>query len=320
MGKFNDLTGQKFGRLTVIKRAEDHIQPSGKSVVRWECKCSCNKHSIILVESRKLRSGEVNSCGCIKEEEKLARLFEVNKNNNGCLMKIVEYNNADDVVVEFQDEYKTRVRTKYGAFKNGEVRNPYHKSECGVGIIGNKYPIRVNGKIIKEYKAWHNMLERCFKSRNRTYENVTCCNEWLLYENFYEWIHSQDNFDRWLIGDRWEVDKDIIIKGNKIYSPETCCLVPHNINCLFLRKEASRGELPIGVSLPKNRSKYLAHISNNNGTSYIGYYETVYEAFQAYKEHKENLIKQIAQDEYSKNNITKRCYEAMMKYEVEITD
>lgn len=320
MGKFNDLTGQKFGRLTAICRAEDHIQPSGKSVVRWKCECSCNKHSIIIVESRKLTGGEIDSCGCIKEEKKLVRLFETNKNNDGCLMKIVEYNNASDIIVEFQDEYKTRVHTKYGAFKNGAVRNPYHISECNVGIIGNKYPIRVNGKIIKEYKTWHNMLERCFKKKDRTYENVSCCDEWLLYENFYEWIHSQENFEKWLNGDRWEVDKDILVKGNKIYSPSTCCLVPHSVNCLFLRKESQRGYFPIGVSLPKNRNKYLTHVSYNGKTSYIGYYETIQDAFQAYKKNKENLIKKIAKEEYLKNNITKQCYESMIKYEVEITD
>ena len=276
-------------------------------------------HSIIIVEGRKLSSGEVNSCGCIREEEKHARIGETNKNKDGCLMKIIEYNKADDIVVEFQDKYKTKVRTRYTAFKSGSIRNPYHTSVYGIGIIGNKYPIRKNGIIMKEYRAWHCMMSRCFTKTFHTYEDVTCCNEWLLYENFYEWLHSQENFDKWSVGERWEVDKDILIKGNKIYSPETCVLVPHSINSLFVKKTSNRCDLPIGVSLPKGRNKYLAH-GNDNGGLYLGFYDTIDEAFFAYKQHKESKIKQVAKEEFDSGNITEKCYNAMINYEVEITD
>ena len=168
------------------------------------------------------------------------------------------------------------------------------------------------------------MLQRCYDNIYRrtrpTYQDVTCCNEWLLYENFYEWLHLQENFGKWLNGEKWELDKDILVKGNKIYSPETCCLVPHNVNCLFLKSDASRGNLPIGVH--KNRNAYECSCRDplTDKDGYIGQSHTIEEAFQIYKNYKENLIKQIAQIEYDKKNITKECYDAMMRYEVEITD
>lgn len=193
----------------------------------------------------------------------------------------------------------------------------------GVGIVGTKYLTKINYKHLKEYDAWTNMLKRCFsekfKSQRPTYKDTTCCNEWLLYENFYEWLHSQENFDKWLNGS-FTLEKDIIVKGNKVYSPETCCLVPQNVNKLFTKRDATRGDLLIGVS--KRKDKFITKCCNpiTNKRDFLGAYDTQEEAFNVYKIYKEKIIKQIAQEEYDKGNITKKCYEAMMKYEVEITD
>ena len=240
-------------------------------------------------------------------------------------MKIIEYNGNHNIVVEFQDKYQARVHTNYKCFSLGETKNPYCPSVCGVGITGNKYPTRINNKKSKEYAVWTDMLLRCFDDRTKekrpTYRDVVCCDEWLLFDNFYEWLHSQPNFDKWYNGDRWEIDKDILFKGNKIYSPKTCCLTPNNVNQLFVKGNAARGELPIGVW--KFRNKYYAQCRNtlnNNEQERLGGYSTFEQAFHAYKTFKENIIKQVAKIEYDKNSITKECYEAMLNYQVEITD
>lgn len=259
-------------------------------------------------------NGKVNNPPIKTGEQKL--------NNQGCLMKIIEYNNARSIVVEFQDKYKARVHTAYSCFTSGGVRNPYYPSVYNIGIIGNKYKIRNNNQITKEYQVWNSMLQRCYdpklKEKNPTYKNVTCCDEWLLYENFYNWLHSQENFEQWLNGNRWDLDKDILIKGNKVYSPEACCLVPHNINVLFTKRNT--GEFPIGVAKHKNRFRAFCDNQFMNKRVYLGSYVTPEEAFRAYKQYKENHIKQVAQNEYNKGTITKKCYEAIMSYEVEITD
>ena len=253
-----------------------------------------------------------------------SRIGEERLNNQGCLMKVVQYNANKDIIIEFQDEYKARVHTQYGLFLRGKVRNPYYPDLFGIGMTGNKNPIKSEVKIIKEYSSWRCMIERCFsnkfKEKHPTYLNATCCKEWLLYVIFYVWLHSQPNFDKWLNGSQWNIDKDILIKGNKIYSPETCCLVPDNVNKLFTKCDKVRGKYPIGVH--RVRDKFAAYCQNPliNKRVHLGYHATSIKGFQAYKKYKEKLIKQVAQIEYQNGNITKKCYNAMLKYEVEITD
>lgn len=251
------------------------------------------------------------------------RLGEENINHQGCLMKVIKYNRVDDIVVEFQDEHKGKVHTQYKSFIKGNVKNPYYPMVLGIGMIGSKYPSKINNKETGEYQAWKGMIYRCFdkntKDRQPTYKDVTCCKEWLCFENFYEWLHTQENFDKW-DNDKWTVDKDILVKGNKMYSPETCCLVPNIVNGLFVLKGNYRGDLPIGVK--RSHKSFMARCSNPiiGVREYLGSYGTPLEAFVAYKKYKENLIKQVAEMEYNKDNITKICYDALIKYEVEITD
>lgn len=97
-------------------------------------------------------------------------------------------------------------------------------------------------------------------------------------------------------------------------------MIPQNVNCLFLKRESERGKYPIGVQYTE--SGYLAKCRNpflDKGVE-LGYYSTPASAFEVYKKYKENIIKQVAEVEYSNGNITKECYNAMMNYEVEITD
>ena len=260
---------------------------------------------------------------------KFERIGTVRNNNQGYPMKCVEYIDSKHIVVEFQDEFKERHNATWQQFLHGEIKNNSKNNASngliyGVGIRDDKYPISLNGKKVKEYVLWNKMLERCYSpkvsERNPTYINTRCSKEFLLYSSFYDWLHLQDNWEYLIDNDiKFNLDKDILIKGNKVYSPETCCLVPQNVNSLFIKRDASRGDFPIGVS--KRRSKYCAQWSNNKGQKLrIDGIETPEKAFQIYKREKENVIKQVAQEEYDKGTIIKACYEAMMKYEVEITD
>lgn len=250
---------------------------------------------------------------------------ETKYNNQGCLMKIIEYNNSTDIFVEFQDENKTIVNTQYCNFKSGSIKNPYYPSVYGIGITGIKYPRSKNCKVTREYDTWIHMLQRSIdnkcKERQPSYGVVSCCEEWLNYETFYEWLHSQSNFDKWYSGKRWALDKDILNKGNKIYSPENCCLIPQNVNCLFLKREAERGKYPIGVSYRKDGFLASCHNPFTNKREELGYYSTPENAFYfGYKPYKEDIIKKVAEIEFDKGNITEKCYNAMMNYEVEIDD
>jgi hypothetical protein len=116
-----------------------------------------------------------------------------------------------------------------------------------------------------------------------------------------------------------EVDKDILHKGNKVYSSDNCIFAPKSINNLFINAKASRGDLPIGIDRAKNGTFRVRVRKMDKGRqSIIGYYDNIVEAFEVYKENKEKLIKETAYK--YKDKIPKKLYEAMMNWVVEYDD
>ena len=249
------------------------------------------------------------------------RTGEENVNNKGTLMKIIKYKNKRNIVVEFQDEYKARVSTQYNNFKIGNVKNPYDKNEYGGYVGEGKYKIWENKKATKSYTCWTNILKRCYDpyilNKYPTYIDCYVCDEWLCFQNFAKW-HEENYYE--VENCKMNLDKDILVKGNKIYSPETCIFVPNKINILFTKSDKARGEYPIGVSYCKGNNKLSATSNDGYKKVYLGYFplNRPFQAFTVYKNFKENHIKQVA-DEY-KDLIPKKLYEAMYKYEVEIND
>ena len=259
------------------------------------------------------------------EKQKQERIGEENCNLYGTLMRIIEYNDSKDIIVEFQDKYKVKVHTGYGNFKKGEVKNPYDKTVHGVGYIGEgKYKVSINGKNTIAYKVWFSMIQRCYDpyylDKHPTYRDCIVCKEWHCFQNFTQWY--EENYYE-CNDEQMELDKDILIKGNKIYSPETCIFVPHRINSLFTKSNAKRGNCLIGVCFHKRDRIYESNCSvlDKKGSKrgiYLGRFKNEIDAFIAYKQFKENYIKQVA-DEYKKLIPTK-LYEALYKYEVKIND
>jgi len=188
----------------------------------------------------------------------------------------------------------------------------------GVGVndwVGNTW---VGGKPIREYQLWQNMLERCFdqklKQKHPTYEGVTCSKEWLSMTKFIEDVSQMEGYG--LKG--WALDKDILQKGNKLYSKDTCCFVPQEVNLLLTKSDRIRGEWPVGVSFHKATGKFGANININGKTKYLGLFTTPEEAFFAYKAAKEAYIKVVAQK--WQHLIDERVFQALMTYEVTIND
>lgn len=257
-------------------------------------------------------------------EKKIDRLGETMIMNCGAEATIIKYNKTDDVIVEFK-KYNEKVHCAYREFKNGSVKSNYEPIILNKGYIGvGKYNSYTNGKISIQYDFWRSMLRRCyennFKEKHETYKEAVVCDEWLNFQNFAEWFdvnyYTVDN-------ERMQLDKDILHKGNKIYSPENCVFVPQNINKLFCKCDKSRGEYPIGVDFNKQSNKFRARCSvYKNGTNksiHLGKYNSPEDAFyKGYKPFKEKYIKQVA-EEY-KNQIPKELYDALYKYKVEITD
>lgn len=246
-----------------------------------------------------------------------SRIGEVSKTKYGSKMEIVKYNNKDDIWVRF--EQGNLVHTRYRVFCNGKVKNVFDKSVLGVGYLGEgNYKVTIKNKTTPQYRAWSSMLQRCycvkFLLKNLTYKDCSVSEEWHNFQNFAKW-HDENYYQ--VESEIMCLDKDILKKGNKIYSSETCAYVPKSINSLFVKNDVNRSSLSIGVRIDK--SKYSARCRIGRGeTIQIGTFDTSMEAFQAYKTFKEKLIKKNA-DKY-KDKIPTRIYEAMLNYKVEIDD
>ena len=243
---------------------------------------------------------------------------KVYKSKSSGDFKILKYTNNRNVEIQFlKTGYEATVELVQ--VKRGNVKDPYSPSVYGVGILGTKYPSTINGIHTKEYKLWQNMLVRCYsdssKKRRPTYEGCEVSDNFKNYEYFYEWCHKQIGFSN----KDWHLDKDLLVKGNKVYSETTCVFLPNEVNSLLTKRTASRGEHLIGVSWHKRDKAFRARVNKNKGKSeHLGLFKTEIEAFNAYKKAKEAFIKEQANK--WKGQIDDRAYNALMNYTVEITD
>ena len=243
---------------------------------------------------------------------------KVCKSLNSGDFKILKYNDARNVEIQF---LKTgfEALVELGNIKSGKVKDPYLPSVYGEGILGTKYLPSINGVNTKEYVLWKNMLERCysdiFKKKRPTYEGCKVSDNFLYYEYFYEWCHKQIGFNN----KGWQMDKDLLIKGNKVYSEDSCIFLPREINQLLVKCTASRGKYLIGVCWCNTKKAFVARVSKNKGKQeFLGYFNTELEAFNAYKQAKESFVKEQANK--WKSQIDDRAYNALMNYTVNIND
>jgi hypothetical protein len=243
---------------------------------------------------------------------------ELNTTKEGCVIEIINHKSWDNVTVLFHETNNTS-NCSYQAFKNGTIKNRMKKSVNNVACIGNT-KTWCNGKFKNSYSTWSRMIDRCYNEKiiksYKSYRDCFVCDEWLCFENFEKWY--DDNFYT-IKNERMCLDKDILIKNNKIYSPETCCFVPTYINTLIINAKESRGNLPVGVALVKGSSnRYYSYISKKGKQKKLCYSNTKEDAFNKYKEEKERYIKTVANS--YKNFIPKKLYDAMYNYKIDIND
>ena len=168
----------------------------------------------------------------------------------------------------------------------------------GVGVNDATYvvcPIN-DGKrsMCPYYLSWRNMLMRCYDTKyhmkHPTYVGCTVTQEWFTFSNFRLWMEKQD----------WQgkqLDKDILVPGNRIYSPSQCVFVDRELNLFLTDNAARRGNHPIGVSFHIGKRKFIS--SCNNPTTkkpeHIGYFNCENEAHKAWLKRKHELACQLAE-------------------------
>lgn len=169
-------------------------------------------------------------------------MLDINKiytSNNYGQFKVVSYRSWNDITIEFIDT-KSRIKTYSHDITKGNVKDRMRPSVYGVGYLGcGEYNTKTN-----PYSFWLSMIRRCYsptqQKTNPTYKDCTVCDEWLNFQNFAIWF--DDNYINGL-----HLDKDIKIKGNKIYSPDACAFVTRNDNNIKAQAKDYMVIDPLGV-------------------------------------------------------------------------
>lgn len=184
---------------------------------------------------------------------------------------------------------------------------------CGKGINDCINGTSINGKHTKCYSLWKAMLERCYNKKHLkrypTYEVCTVCDEWLLFSNFKKWFDK--NYK-----EGYHLDKDILVQGNKIYSPNTCAFIPAHINTIICDSSSKRGEYKIGVTWCRYHNKFSAHAKIKKREKFLGYYKDEESAFNAYKKAKSAEIRRVAKESFNRNEINKDVYMALLRFKI----
>jgi hypothetical protein len=166
---------------------------------------------------------------------RLYKIGETSTTTEGYTIKIINISEIKrEYLVEFQDKYMAKKSVQYDTFLKGNVKNPYFKSVFGVGMTGEVSTIDKNKNTKISYRIWKLMLERCYDKKcllkNPSYSSCSVCDEWLRYDNFEKW-YDKNYYN--CKGEKTHIDKDILYKDNKIYSPNTCIFVPSILNINF---------------------------------------------------------------------------------------
>ena len=326
-----NLLGQVFGSLTAIEELDHNIVNGNiRKGHYYRCSCKCGGESIVAAGH--LRRSVRECVKCPTNNLKLELEGKVFSTKQYGDFKVLRYTDSRNIDIQFiETGYVTTSHIK--EVRTGHIKDPIRPSVHGVGYVGigpHRCTIAESSRINSPaYEIWSGMIKRCYsentkvRSKTKSYRGVTVCKEWHNFQNFAEWCYKQEGFSsKDEKGKSYHIDKDILVRGNKIYSPETCCFVPRAINNLLILKSRYRGELPIGVSKCFSKRaksfKYIGLVNINGVQKNVGRYDTPEDAFKAYKEAKESYVKEVA--ERYKSSISIRAYNELLKYEVSIDD
>lgn len=249
---------------------------------------------------------------CNTEKIKAGAIYPTNFNGD---IQIVEYIHATNVIVKFLDcKHQHKVKTTTYYIKKGVVKNPYRRTLFGVGYIGvGKYSTKGSPEEKAAYGCWSDMIRRCYYERELirypTYRGCSVCPEWQCFQVFAEWYINHPFF-----GLGYHLDKDVLVRGNKVYSPSTCTLLPESLNIMLCDSRAARGKYPVGVSWHKRDENFSCNARIGSKPKYLGNFATAEEASAKYVIYKEAFVKESANA--WRGRIEEKAYEAFMDWTV----
>lgn len=238
---------------------------------------------------------------------------QVRSTKEGGSFTVIEFHSAINVIIRHNDKHGHIAKVSASQVRSGNIRNPYYPTLHGVAYMGvGEHKAKIKGKHVQTYSIWSGAVMRCYcpvrLAKRPSYEGCTLSNDWLCYQNFAEWYVSHESY-----GLGYELDKDLLFKGNKVYSAETCCLLPREINLLIRDSRTKESDLPIGV-LKSPNGNFTANVKYKGNDNYLGTFITLEEASSAYTGYKEQLVKEVALE--WKGKIEPRAFDALMNWTV----
>lgn len=294
--KYVAEVGGRFGKLPYIFNMEQEIW---KDVVGFEGYYEVSSYGRIYgVKTQR-----------ILKQKKVGNILTVYLSKNG---KDNHYSVSQLVAQSFVENPQNYKKVKHidGNIENNKAENLIWVQNViyGIGIIDIE---NIDYNHDASYIAWKGMIWRCYSkkcSKRQWYKDCYVCKEWLIYSNFKKWFDEQSEYQ-----DGYCLDKDILVKGNKVYSPDTCCFVPQIINVSILLISGNKYNLPNGVSFDKTRNRYIGHGTHCKRK----YFNNPDEAYAYFKEKKEKYIKAIATKYYNEHKISKRVYESLLNFSID---
>ncbi len=306
---FNNLKNGKV-KKPFNRVGERHITNDGENTIITEyfnsknCTIRFDDGTIYKnINYTSLKNGSIRKNKC--------RLGRTYTSNRGYTAKIINYIAFNNCTIQFEDGFILE-NVSHASLRKGSFTNPYYPSVEGIGYLGvGKYVAAIDSKHTPAYNVWTGILERCYSlcksDKFPTYKGCSISKEWECFQNFAQWY--EENHKQHMTG--WHLDKDILFKGNKLYSAETCCFVPSAINGVITQR-IKIGKYAQGVR--KTGNKFSAELTKNGIYTYLGVFNTEDEASEAYKSAKENWIKELA--EGWKILIEEDVYKALHNYKL----
>lgn len=224
---------------------------------------------------------------------------------------VIEYKSAFEVYVKFLNSGSVS-KVAAGNLRKGLVRDFLGKTVFGVGYFGvgphlARYPGR-GGACTKEYNTWNSMMMRCYGSNRdasmlRNYGDCIVCDEWHNYQTFADWCQTQPE----MLCEGSSLDKDILVKGNREYSPENCCFVPSAINTAVTSAKHTNTTGSAGVW--NQNGSFVAEITLCGEGFAIGSFDTLDKAAYMRKSIKEAYIRGLAY--VHKDKMSAKAYEQL---------
>ena len=318
MGK--SLTKDEFISRAKLIHGDKYDYSESQYVNRRTKVCiKCSRHgAFLLTPDRHLKGFGCQKCSLesrvekrtFTKEEFIAKAREVHGDKFD-YSKVVYVNSMTKVCIICPIHGET-YETPSNHLRSRGCLKCYHDSHkslvCGVGVNDISY---CDPDI---YRKWSSMIKRCYSTKvlkkHPSYQDCSVSDEWLILSNFKSWYENN-----YIEG--YDLDKDLLVKGNKIYAAHTCCFIPKAINIAI--KDLQKGKYAKGVSIYRH-NKYISSICINRKKIHLGCFDTQKEATKAYKIAKEQHFKELAEKYFQEGKITRQVYDALMKYEVDITD